>query len=106
MTRKRLLWIGFLIFALFASTIPLLYLSLRPSVIHAKVDDTEITFVSDRRLVLPGFCTTIHWQVSANAEVYLDEKPVAVADQTQVCPLISTWRTLSVVTQTGEKQKF
>lgn len=70
-----------------------------------KVDETSgknrILFVADERLIWPGQCTTLRWDIDSTYEIRLDETVIGNRGETSVCPSNSTGYILRLVDKTN-----
>lgn len=102
--RFRTLLVGIgLAFTLVAAAVA--WISLRPQEFHAQVGDSRVSFSADRRVVLPGTCAVIAWQVDPPAQQTIGGQPVPPVGSEQICPDTSIFRELRVTTPDGETFK-
>jgi hypothetical protein len=65
-------------------------------------DSFPMRFWAERYTLLPGGCTTLHWDVQNVREVYLDEQGVPGVGAKQVCPSGVQFYTLRAVDNANE----
>jgi hypothetical protein len=82
-----------------ATSVPVVQPRLTPSTpIATTLPPVGITFFSDATTLMPGACTTIHWQVTNASQVFLDNAPVAASGSKRDCPAQTTTYTLGIIT--------
>jgi len=105
-SRVRLLSILAAIVIVAAAIIVPVYFSSQPVTIRSKDEQTtQVTFSTAHRMILPGACTTVRWNVQNAREVFLDDVPVASSGQQEYCPSTTIWRTLRVIDAKGNAQR-
>ncbi len=73
----------------------------RDAVIDTESEGIAVFYTASQRLVLPGGCATLRWNVEGVSSVTLQDQPVAPQGQREVCPDTSTGYTLTYLPETG-----
>lgn len=71
------------------------------AVIDIKSDGIAVFYAASKRLVLPGGCATLRWNVTGASDLTFEDWPVAPQGQREVCPDASAGYTLAYRTESG-----
>ncbi len=98
---KRLIsWLALLMLCS-AILLPVLVWASGSSVIDRQISGMHLTLSASARLVLPGFCATVRWDVRGAEQVMLNEDPVTPRGEWEVCPKTSTGYRLTAQREDG-----
>ncbi len=75
------------------------------SVIDRQIDGMHVTLSTSARLILPGRCATVRWNVRGAEQITLNEVPVAPQGEWRVCPQESTGYSLTLLHQDGHQAR-
>lgn len=102
---KRLIsWLALLVLCS-AILLPIVAWASGSSVIDQQIDGMHVTLSTSARLIVPGRCATVRWNVRGAEQVTLNENPVAPRGEWEVCPQESTGYSLTLLHRDGHQTR-